>query len=447
MRSTWPAASRCRSTSRGSGRSCSTAPRSAARAWSGPTSALRPTSVSTPGESHATSSGSTTTRSTASSARASWRLRRRWAERSDVVSLSAVIVAGDGAERLDRCLTSLRGLVDEVVVVDTGSSGHSAVTAEQHGAVVAREPWQGDFAACRNRALDLAGGEWILSLDAHERVQGDRAAARAALDDPGERIAFAVRFVPRAGWTACREHRLWRRGHDIRFRSDVHDTAVPDITARGDPFDLITIHRVDDQRARAVQHAREAPMLLAELARRPERVVLYDHLARVYEAAGDSERAVDTWKRGITVARARDRADADDRLLYLDLVHHLLARELVDEDLEVLVEEARAALARTPTLELAAARIAFSTGRPRDALEPLEWLVGLGDDEIIATGVSYDERVFGEWPWSLIGLCRFSLGDDAAAADAFRRAERCAPGDASYVVRRRLAEARAGTSA
>jgi hypothetical protein len=47
----------------------------------------------------------------------------------------------------------------------------------------------------------------------------------------------------------------------------------------------------------------------------------------------------------------------------------------------------------------------------------------------------------------LIGLCRFALGDDVAAADAFRRAERYAPGDASYVVRRRLAEARAGSSA
>jgi len=90
--------------------------------------------------------------------------------------------------------------------------------------------------------------------------------------------------------------------------------------------------------------------------------------------------------------------------------------------------------------------LAFATGRPRDALEPLEWLVSLDGDAIIETGASYDERVFGEWSWSLIGLCRFALGEDVAAADAFRRAERYAPGDASYVVRRRLAEARAGTS-
>jgi tetratricopeptide (TPR) repeat protein len=120
---------------------------------------------------------------------------------------------------------------------------------------------------------------------------------------------------------------------------------------------------------------------------------------------------------------------------------------VVDDQLEVLVDEARRSFDRTPTLELAAARLAFATGRPRDALEPLEWLVSLDDDAILATGASYDERVFGEWAWGLIGLCRFSLGDDAEAARAFRRAEDYAPGDQAYVVRRQLAEARAGSSA
>ena len=133
-------------------------------------------------------------------------------------------------------------------------------------------------------------------------------------------------------------------------------------------------------------------------------------------------------------------------MLYVNLIHHLLAHGVVDDELETLVGEARGRFERTPTLELAAARLAFATGRPRDALEPLDWLVSLDDDAIIATGASYDERVFGEWAWGLLGLCRFALGDDTAASDAFRRAEQLAPNDASYGARRRLAEARAGTS-
>jgi glycosyltransferase involved in cell wall biosynthesis len=370
------------------------------------------------------------------------------------VSLSASIIVRNEADQLDACLTSLRGLVDEIVVVDTGSSALSVAVAEQHGALVAREPWQDDYAVPRNRALALATGDWILSVDADERVRGDFGAVRALLEDSDGAIGFRVRCVPRVGWTPTREDRLWRNRATIRFHGHILETVAPAIAAaaeaeglRIDPLDLMTIHRAGHEGHRSDARARDEPMLVAELLRRPDRASVYDHLARAYATAGDRERAVDTWKQGIAVARARNHSHPDDRLLYVDLIQHMLAHGLIDDDLEVLVDEARAAFARIPTLELAAARLAFATGRPRDALEPLEWLVGLDEDEIIATGASYDERVFGEWSWSLIGLCRFALADDAAAAEAFRRAERYAPGDAFYVVRRRLAEARAGSSA
>ncbi len=369
------------------------------------------------------------------------------------MSLSAAIIVKDEADHLDACLSSLRGLVDEIVVVDTGSSDRTVDVAEQSGAVVGHEPWRGDFATPRNLSLDLASSDWILYVDADERVRGDFRAARAVLEDAADCVAFRVRFVPQVGWTPLREVRLWRNRDDIRFRGHIHETVVPAISAiaaaeglRIDPFDVVTIHRLGDEGDQSHKRTRDEPLLLAELERHPDRAFVYDHLARVYEAAGDGDRAVEVWRRGITVARSRQQSHADDRLLYIDLVHHLLARGKVDDELELLVGEAREAFERTPTLELAAARLAFATGRPRDALEPLEWLVALDDDAIIETGASYDERVFGEWAWSLIGLCRFALGDDTAAAAAFREAERHAPGELSYAVRRQLAEARAGSS-
>ena len=261
-----------------------------------------------------------------------------------------------------------------------------------------------------------------------------------------------MRFVPRVGWTPSREYRLWRNRPDIRFVGRIHESASPAIEAAADAealateaFDGFTIHHLGDEGDRPDRRAREEPLLVAELTRDPDRPLVYDHLARMYEAAGDGERAVETWKRGLAHARTRGTIHPDDRLLYSDLIHHRLARGVVDDELEVLVEEARRRFTRTPTLELAAARLAFATGRPRDALEPLEWLVGLDDDAVIATGASCDERVLGEWAWALLGLCCFALGDDAASADAFGRAEQLAPDDASYRVRRRLAEARAAT--
>ncbi len=370
------------------------------------------------------------------------------------MSLSAAIIVKDEANGLDACLTSLRGLVDEIIVVDTGSTDHTVAVAERHGAIVTHEPWQGDFAAPRNRSLDLATGDWVLSVDADEQVEGDFDDARAYLDRAAACVGFRVRFVPRVGWTPFREYRLWRNRPDIRFQGQIHETVVPSLRAVADayalqiePFDRITIRHFGYEGDRADKRVRDEPLLVAELARRPDRPFVYDHLARVYEAAGDGERAVDTWKEGIARVRARDHLLPEDRVLYIDLIHHLLANGVIDDELEVLVHEAREQFIRTPSIELAAARLAFATGRPRDALEPLDWLLGLDDDAIIATGASYDERVFGEWAWALLGLCRFALGDDADAADAFGRAEQLAPGDASYGVRRRLAEARSATPA
>jgi tetratricopeptide (TPR) repeat protein len=188
-------------------------------------------------------------------------------------------------------------------------------------------------------------------------------------------------------------------------------------------------------------------MLLAGIERSPDRTYLYDHLARVYEASGDSERAIATWWRGLDIARGRGSRHPDDRLVYIDLIFHLLGRGDIGDEFGALVSEALEAFPRMPSLELAAARYEFVTGRPVEALARTTWLVSLRQDDLIGTGSSYDGRVFGEWGWDLRGLCEFALGDHAAAAESFRRAEAANPDIEVYGVRRRLAEASAADPA
>src|SRR4029078_3496256 len=117
------------------------------------------------------------------------------------------------------------GVVYRVVVLHTEWADGSIAVAEQHGALFTCEPWHDDLAAPRNRALDLAAGTWILSLDADERVRGDQAAGRARLRDDDGSVGFRVRCAPRVGWTPVREHRLWRNRADIRFAGAVHQPA------------------------------------------------------------------------------------------------------------------------------------------------------------------------------------------------------------------------------
>jgi glycosyltransferase involved in cell wall biosynthesis len=96
---------------------------------------------------------------------AAWRLEAL-AHRS--TRLTACIVVKDEERTLPRCLKSLRGLADEVIVVDTGSTDRTAEVARDHGAKVKTFAWSEDFAAARNESLRHATGNWILVIDADE---------------------------------------------------------------------------------------------------------------------------------------------------------------------------------------------------------------------------------------------------------------------------------------
>src|ERR1700722_6294832 len=99
--------------------------------------------------------------------------------------LSAALIVKNEEKFLGSCLRSLKGLADEVVVVDTGSTDRTTDIAIAEGARLYHRPWTGDFSAARNEALNLARGDWILYVDAEERVSGGdpellRAQLRAA---------------------------------------------------------------------------------------------------------------------------------------------------------------------------------------------------------------------------------------------------------------------------
>src|SRR5215212_7697992 len=86
------------------------------------------------------------------------------------VSLSVAVIARDEQRHIGAALESVAGLADEVIVLlDSRTSDRTAAISRDHGARVIVEPWRG-FAAQRNRALSLCAGDWVLFLDADERV-------------------------------------------------------------------------------------------------------------------------------------------------------------------------------------------------------------------------------------------------------------------------------------
>src|SRR5882724_11729244 len=84
--------------------------------------------------------------------------------------LALTMIVRNGGQDLSRCLESVRGIVDEIVIADTGSTDGSVAVAQSFGATVISIPWESDFAAARNSALQHTSADWVLVLDADEQL-------------------------------------------------------------------------------------------------------------------------------------------------------------------------------------------------------------------------------------------------------------------------------------
>ena len=87
--------------------------------------------------------------------------------------LSVAMIVRDEAAMIEAAIASVQGVADEIIVVDTGSTDATAALAAAAGATVVHSSWQDDFAAARNVSLAHCQGDWVLILDADERLQAD----------------------------------------------------------------------------------------------------------------------------------------------------------------------------------------------------------------------------------------------------------------------------------
>ena len=195
---------------------------------------------------------------------------------------------------LAECLESLQGLADEIVVVDTGSLDASAFEiARAYGAEILHMQWQDDFSAARNVGLDRLRGQWVLYIDADERVRPlarERLESRLADDRV---LGLRVLLRPVLGSTPYYEYRLWRNDPRIRFRGVMHERVVDTIhviAARDglqvEDWPELELDHVGYEGDQLHKHVRNLPLLEQQLRLEPDNVFNWRHLYRVLSALG-----------------------------------------------------------------------------------------------------------------------------------------------------------------
>jgi tetratricopeptide (TPR) repeat protein len=248
------------------------------------------------------------------------------------MQLSLSMIVRDEAERLERCLASVAGFVDEMVVVDTGSRDATPAIAARCGARVHRLPWPGDFAPARNAALDLVRGDWVLVLDADEQLlEAARAPLQRLMEAPDLLVVNLLRLEQGADQSPYSSvSRLFRRHPAIRWSRPYHsmiDDSVLELLKEQPHW------RIADCGTPALLHDGYRPELLAgsdkaarlrqameaELARQPGDPYACAKLGGLELSEGRVDRAIGLLETGLNRCPAEAIPERYELLLHLAL--------------------------------------------------------------------------------------------------------------------------------
>ncbi len=156
--------------------------------------------------------------------------------------LTVGVLTKNEEQFIAQCLQSVKGLADQIVVVDTGSTDRTIEIAKSLGAEVHTTTWKGDFSAPRNLILEHATGDWILMLDADEELPADQHAAVRADMRKAEAIAFRMPLVNRGQEAEGRSFipRLYRNAPGAYYYGRIHEQVFPSLLPLCKAFGLDT---------------------------------------------------------------------------------------------------------------------------------------------------------------------------------------------------------------
>ena len=196
------------------------------------------------------------------------------------LSISLCMIVKNEEEYLPQCLESVKSMVDEMVIVDTGSTDRTVEIAESFGAKILHHPWNNDFAEARNVSLRHAACAWILVLDADEMIEERDLAGLRNVCGSGKFKAYSIvtrnynndskgaTWVPNdgqcekskefTGWSPSRKVRLFRNNSAIRFSGMIHELVEPSIRKKGWKIGIcdVPVHHFGRARQEETQEAK-----------------------------------------------------------------------------------------------------------------------------------------------------------------------------------------------
>ncbi|MBE9029350.1 tetratricopeptide repeat protein [filamentous cyanobacterium LEGE 11480] len=230
------------------------------------------------------------------------------------MKLSLCMIVKDEAENLPKCLESVRNVVDEIIVLDTGSSDDTIAVAELFGAHVHQMPWPHDFSIARNQALQHTTGDWVLVLDADEVLQPEIIPSlQGAIQHEQILVINLIRHeVGAAQSPYSLVSRLFRRHPAIQFSRPYHamiDDSVEALVKAEPHWQIAQLEGIaiahTGYQADVIQQqdkfTKARSMMESFLAQHPDDPYVCSKLGALYIQMGDRDTGIQLLQRGLNV--------------------------------------------------------------------------------------------------------------------------------------------------
>jgi hypothetical protein len=351
------------------------------------------------------------------------------------MSLSVCLVTRNEEENISRVLLSVAGIANEVIVADTGSTDRTAEAAAALGAKVIQFPWQDDFSAARNSAVEQARSDWVLWLNPDEELPPEsRERLTEAVARP-DALAYLLRVRdrltpgPPAKETETRQVRLFRRGAGVRYAGRLH----PRFGANLEELAARTGKMVYTLDAAILRHGYlskltpdklrwAARLLELELRDRPGQLHYLVEYGRTLLLLNDPRGHEVLAGAADQVLAARDSPAAPSASVG-SLLEYVLAVAPEQAKCRMSAAEAEGLslrwFARTPPVVWAVAQRRFAAGDFPAAAVLLEKLLEMGRTGTYDHAAGFDPEIMGPAALMNLGICHLRAGDGERARHCF----------------------------
>ncbi len=230
---------------------------------------------------------------------------------SKMSCLTVAVLVRDAAGPLAETLKSIRGVADEIVVLDTGSNDASRAVAEEFDAVVHTRPWDHDFAAARNECWSHCHGQWVLWLDAGETLSPEDAAALKQFVARESNLTTAYMLLVAAApgpkdlsGEQVGRIRLAPNHPDLHFTGRVRESLAPALaelgfTIEGLPYRIRRNAVENDEPRRRQRAERNIQLAIYEMNETGPQPRLLNCLADAYQTLGEQRKAEELYRNAL----------------------------------------------------------------------------------------------------------------------------------------------------